>query len=163
MARPISVLEVTPEEKQELERRVRASTTSGRDSIRARIVLMRSEGVRQQVVASRLVSVPSVNRNALTEKDWAASSKSGRGAKSSIPLATVRRVIEEAKSPAGRRRWSTRSLAREVGISAHSVARIWPKGSSPTVCAPSKSPRTRSSRRSSGTSCIWTHLPGAVL
>ena len=37
MARPISVLEVTPEETQELERRVRASTTSGRD-IRARIV-----------------------------------------------------------------------------------------------------------------------------
>ena len=63
MARPISVLEVTPDEKQVLERRVRASTTSGRDSIRARIVLMRSEGVRQQEVASRLgVSVPSVNK-----------------------------------------------------------------------------------------------------
>ena len=64
MARPISVLEVTPEEKQELERRVRASTTSGRDSIRARIVLMRRQAAggrlepgrerpeREQVVAT---------------------------------------------------------------------------------------------------------------
>ncbi len=52
--------------------------------------------------------------------------KPGRGAKPTIPLATVRRVVEEAgKAPPGRQRWSTRSLAREVGISAHSVARIW--------------------------------------
>ena len=158
MARPISVLEVTPDEKQELERRVRASTTSGRDSIRARIVLMRSEGVRQQEVASRLgVSVPSVNKWSQRfdrEGLGGLKDKSGRGAKSSIPLATVRRVIEEAgKSPAGRRRWSTRSLAREVGISAHSVARIWqePRAQAPPSAHPSKSPRTRSSRRSSGT------------
>ena len=63
MARPISVLEVTPEEKQELERRVAASTTAGRDCIRAHIVLLRREGVRQQEVASRLgVSAPSVSK-----------------------------------------------------------------------------------------------------
>ena len=38
----------------------------------------------------------------------------------------TRRVVEEAgEAPPGRQRWSTRSLAREVGISAHSVARIW--------------------------------------
>ena len=50
----------------------------------------------------------------------------GRGPKPSIPLATVRRVVEEAgKAPPGRQRWSTRSLAQEVGISADSVARIW--------------------------------------
>ena len=45
MARPISVLEVTPEEKRELARRVAASTTSARDCLRAHIVLLRSEGV----------------------------------------------------------------------------------------------------------------------
>ena len=63
MARPISVLEVTPEEKRELERRVAAPTTPGRDCVRARIVLLRSDGVRQQEVASRLgVSGPSVSK-----------------------------------------------------------------------------------------------------
>ena len=44
MARPISVLEVTPEEKRELERRVGASTTAARDCVRAHIVLLRTEG-----------------------------------------------------------------------------------------------------------------------
>ena len=84
----------------------------------------------QQEVASRLgVSAPSVTKWSNGEVDregLGLKDKPGRGAKPSIPLATVRRVVEEAgKAPPGRQRWSTRSLAREVGISAHSVARIW--------------------------------------
>ena len=48
---------------QELERRVAASTTSARDCLRAHIVLLRSEGVGQREVASRLgVSAPSVSK-----------------------------------------------------------------------------------------------------
>ena len=130
MARPISVLEVTPEEKRELERRVAASTTLARDCLRAHIVLLRSEGVGQQEVASRLgVSAPSVSKWSQRfdrEGFDGLKDQPGRGAKPSIPLATVRRVVEEAgKAPPGRQRWSTRSLAQEVGISAHSVARIW--------------------------------------
>ena len=38
MARPISILEVTAEERRELERRIGAATTPARDGIRARIV-----------------------------------------------------------------------------------------------------------------------------
>ena len=130
MARPISVLDVTPEEKRELERRVGASTTPARDSVRAHIVLLRSEGVGQQEVASRLgVSGPSVSKwSQRFDREGldGLRDKPGRGAKPSIPLATVQRVVEEAgKAPPGRQRWSTRSLARELGISAHSVARIW--------------------------------------
>ena len=130
MARPISVLEVTPEEKRELERRVAAPTAPGRDGMRAHIVLLRSEGIRQREVATRLgVSAPSVTKwSQRFDREGldGLKDKPGRGAKASIPLATVRRVVEEArKAPPGRQRWSTRSLAREVGISAHSVARIW--------------------------------------
>ncbi len=130
MARPISVLEVTSEEKRELERRVAAPTTPVRDSLRARIVLLRSEGVRQQEVASRLgVSAPSVTKwSQRFDREGldGLQDKPGRGAKPTIPLATVQRVVEEAgKAPPGRQRWSTRTLAREVGISAHSVSRIW--------------------------------------
>ena len=47
MARPVQVLEMLPEEREELERRVRASTTSQRDLQRARIVLLRHEGLSQ--------------------------------------------------------------------------------------------------------------------
>ena len=46
MARPISVLEVTPEEKRELERRVAASTTLARDCLRAHIVSAAERGCR---------------------------------------------------------------------------------------------------------------------
>ena len=130
MARPISVLEVTPEEKRELARRVAASTTSARDCLRAHIVLLRSEGVGQQEVASRLgVSARSVSKwSQRLDREGLDGLKDqpGRGPKPSIPLATVRRVVEEAgKAPPGRQRWSTRSLAQEVGISADSVALIW--------------------------------------
>ena len=130
MGRPISVLEVTAEEKRELGRRVGATTTPTRDCLRAHIVLLRSEGFGQQEVASRLgVSAPSVSKwSQRFDREGldGLKDKPGRGAKPRIPLATVRRVVEEAgKAPPGRQRWSTRSLARELGISAHSVARIW--------------------------------------
>ena len=63
MARPVSVLDVTSEEKRDLEHSVGASTTPARDSLRAQIVLLRSEGVGQQEVASRFgVSAPSVSK-----------------------------------------------------------------------------------------------------
>ena len=115
---------------EQLERRVGASTTAARDCLRAHIVLLRSEGVGQQEVASWLsVSAPSVSKwSQRFDREGldGLKDKPGRGAKPSIPLATVRRVVEEAgKAPPGRQRWSTRSLAREVGISSHSVARIW--------------------------------------
>ena len=63
MARPISVLELTTEEREELGKRVRSSTTSKRDHLRASIVLRRSGGVKQAVVAKQLgVSVACVNK-----------------------------------------------------------------------------------------------------
>ena len=43
MARPVAILELHPEE---LERRVRVASTSPRDRERARIVLLRAEGLK---------------------------------------------------------------------------------------------------------------------
>ena len=94
MARPISVLEVTAEERRELERRIAAATTPARDSLRANIVLLRSEGFGQLEVASRLgVSAPSVSKwsqrfdreglDGLNDKPAAASSRRSRWPRSS--------------------------------------------------------------------------------
>ena len=52
MARPVSILELTAEEKAELSRRVRSSTTTQRDALRARIVLTRAEGQSEAEVAA---------------------------------------------------------------------------------------------------------------
>ena len=63
MARPISIITLTSEEAQELQRRVRARTTSRRDYLRARIVLLRSQGMKQLDVAREVGMSPvSVNK-----------------------------------------------------------------------------------------------------
>ena len=130
MARPVQVLEMLPEERTELERRVRASTTSQRDLRRARIVLLRHEGLSQSKVAERVgVSVPCVNRWSQrfdAEGIAGLRDQPGRGRKASIPSEKVEQVIVQAgQQPDGRARWSTRSMARQAGVSASSVGRIW--------------------------------------
>ena len=130
MARPISIIDLTSDEDQELHRRVQSRSSSKRDSMRAEIILRRSRGIKQADVAKQLgVSIPCVNKwsqrfefhglEGLVEK-------SGRGRKPSIPNETVAHVITEAgKKPKPRSRWSTRSMAKAVGISQSSVQRIW--------------------------------------
>lgn len=130
MARPISIIELTPAEETELRRRVRAHTSSKRDSLRAAIVLRRSEGVKQADIAKELgVSVPCVNKwSQRFERDGLEGLRDepGRGRKHSIPEETVARVITEAgKIPKPRSRWSTRTMAKAVGISQTSVQHIW--------------------------------------
>ena len=128
--RPISVLQLTSQQRAELERRVHAGTTSQRDCLRARIILLRADGMRQEDVGREVgLSTTSVNkwsqrfaRHGLEGlKD-----QSGRGRKSSILLEKVEQVITQARqAPPGRQRWSSRTMAAEVGISASSVQRIW--------------------------------------
>ena len=130
MARPISVVEVTAEEEAELERRVRASTTSMRDCLRARIVLLRSRGMAQAEVAKAVgTSTASVNKwSQRFEREGLGglADRAGRGRKASISPEVVERVIDKAAQRApGTRRRSTRTTAAEVGISASSVSRIW--------------------------------------
>ena len=130
MARPISVVELTTEEEAELNRRVHASTASTRDSERARIVLLRAQGMKQADVARELgTSTTSVNKwsqrferaglDGLVDRP-------GRGRKAALTPATVEQVLAKAGQRAtGARRRSTRGTAAEVGVSPSSVMRIW--------------------------------------
>ncbi len=130
MARPVTVLELTAEEETELNRRVRASTTSTRDCLRARIVLLRSKGMKQSEVA-RVVGLSTASVNKWSQRfereglDGLAD-RAGRGRKPSIAPELVERALAKAAQPApGLRRRSTRTTAAELGISASSVGRIW--------------------------------------
>ena len=130
MGRPISIIELTEEEGQELRRRANASTVSKRDGLRATIVLHRAEGLKQVEVAQKLgVSVACVNKwSQRFERDGLSGlqDQEGRGRRPSIPAKKVEQVITRVtQPPKPRRRWSVRSMAREVGISADSVSRIW--------------------------------------
>lgn len=130
MARTVSIVEITEEERSELERRVKAPTATKRDSLRASIILARAEGRRQIDVAADLnVSVACVNKwSQRFEREGLEGLKdrSGRGRPATIPDEVVHDVITRAtQPPPPKTRWSVRTMAREVGISPDSVHRIW--------------------------------------
>ncbi len=130
MGRPISPMELTPEEKTKLNQIVRARTTPQRDLLRARIVLLRAQG-RKEVDVARTVgtSMTTVslwsNRFELQGLDGL-KDKKGRGRKPFLPIDKIQQVITRVtQPPQGKRRWSTRTMAKQVGISPDSVHRIW--------------------------------------
>jgi transposase len=130
MARPISILELTPDEERELKRRIKSPTVSKRDHTRAQIVLLRAEGMKQKDVASRLgLTLTMVNRwSQRFERHGleGLSDAEGRGRPPAIADDVVNRVITEATTPPPpNKRWSTRTMASHVGISPDSVHRIW--------------------------------------
>ena len=128
--RPIEPVELTPEENQELTRRIKAHKTSQRDRQRAEIILLRASGLKQETVAQK------TGCSGLMVSKWTARfrrgglaglvDRSGRGRKSSLPLETVEKVITQVNQPPkSRQRWSTRSMAKAAKISHSSVQRIW--------------------------------------
>lgn len=130
MGRPVSQVDVTLDERIELRNRVRAATTPQRDSLRARIILLRARGVKEGEAARQLgVSVTCVSK-------WSSRFETlgleglrdapGRGRKPSLPKEKIEQVlIRVTQPPKGRRRWSVRTMAKAVGISHDSVHRIW--------------------------------------
>ena len=130
MARPIAVLQLTPEERSELQPLVRAPTTSQRDGLRARVVLLRGEGLNEKDVAEQLAT--SVTTVSLWSRRFGRNrleglrDKPGRGRKPWLPPEKIQKVITQLRQPPqGRRRWSVRTMAKAVGISHDSVHRIW--------------------------------------
>jgi transposase len=130
MSRPIQTLPVTEDQKRELERIVKSPTSPQRDASRARIVLLKAQGVSQREIASE-VGV----RRRIVGKWCRRFSESGiaglqdakgRGRKPSVPEATQSRVAAEAvRPPPGRARWSLRGMARHAGVSHDTVRRLW--------------------------------------
>jgi transposase len=130
MARPVSALELTPEEKRHLQRVAGRKTGSQRDGLRARIVLRRAEGTREADVADALgVSLTTVSTwSRRFELEGMAGLKDlpGRGRKAWLPTDKIRQVVTRVvQPPKGKKKWSTRSMAAAVGVSHQSVHRIW--------------------------------------
>src|SRR5436853_1522090 len=130
MARPVSVLELTPDEKQKLQRLAGSKTGSQRDGLRARIVLRRAEGSREAEVAAALgVSINTVSPGSGRVEQQGLEGlrdRPGRGRKPWLPSTQVRQVITRVvQPPKGKKKWSTRSMAAAAGMSHQSVHRIW--------------------------------------
>ena len=132
MARPISVIDITPEERSTLRRLVSSPTAAQRDALRARIVLLRSEG-RKEADVAHSIGV-SINTVSLWSKRFETKGLSGlldepgRGRKPWLAPEKIRKVITQVtQPPKGRKKWSTRSMAAAVGMSHNSVHSIWKK------------------------------------
>src|SRR5487761_2106086 len=130
MARPIRGLELDVEHRQELEALVRASTSSQRSVLRAKIVLACADGVSQAAVARRV----GVRRRIVTK--WCGrfrklglaglADAAGRGCKPTLSEACRAMILTQAtRPPKGRTRHSVRSMARAAQVSVSTVHALW--------------------------------------
>ena len=130
MGRPVQKLEAAEEHLTELRKVIKRPTATQREIRRARIIVERAAGSSQQEVASRLgIQRPVVAQweKRFREHGLAGlTDAKGRGRKPTIADQKRKQVIDEAtRPPYPRSRWSTRTMARKVGISASSVQRLW--------------------------------------
>lgn len=129
--RPKAELVVTGEERAVLERYVRRGTTAQRLALRARIVLACAQGLDNKQVSRRLrTSQPTVGKwrarfvearldGLLDEPRPGAPRKIGDDQVEAIVVKTLE------TTPKGATHWSTRQMAKAVGVSRDSVHRIW--------------------------------------
>lgn len=130
MSRPIEVLEVDTVQRAELERIVRAPTSSQRLVLRARIVLARARGLSQVQTADEVGvqrTVVSLWSRRFAEKGLAGLEDApGRGRPVTIsPKARNRVIVGCVRPPPGRSRWTVRTMAQHARISPATVQRLW--------------------------------------
>jgi transposase len=125
------LMKLTAKQRDELLAMVARTTEAAGVVRRARVVLLSAEGLAGREVATRLeLSPEAVSRIRARFRSGGVAGLAERlrtGRKDNvIPAATVERVVQLAMSPppAGRSRWTTRLLAKRVGITCSSVSKI---------------------------------------
>src|SRR5881409_497461 len=132
MWNPTDPLEVSDEAKRTLQAWVNAPTAPQRVVMRARIVLLATEGMATAHIAREVnTSRPTVLlwRNRFADGGVAAlvEDAPGRGRPVSISRKKVQRIVKATTQtrPRGATHWSTRTMAQAQGVSAATVQRIW--------------------------------------
>ena len=130
MSRPKLSLSLTSSDKLELRRRTKAASSTLQDALRARIVLLAAEGMDNSRIAEELktsrVTVGLWRSRFLDLGLNGLNTFVRSGRPGSLPLERIRQVITDVvRPPAGRKRWSCRSMAKAAGMSPASVNKIW--------------------------------------
>ena len=124
-------LELTTDERTELERRVRSRKIRAEDARRARVILMLARGDSFNTIATAIGCYPDyISR---WKQRFQAERLTGLRAKYCGQPATVRTPAMEARilsktrqrPPDGSTHWSTRKLAKVLGVSHVLIARVW--------------------------------------
>lgn len=130
MARPKLPLDLTPEQRAELQRLIQAPSTPQKIVRRARIALLAGEGKDNKQVAAELrTSHVTVGqwRQRVLDLGLAGLQEARRpGRPKVLPAHKVQIVLSQVvQPPKGRTRWSCRSMARHSGLSRSTVQRLW--------------------------------------
>ena len=129
-AHPAAPLAVSESEAEALRAMTRAGTTEQRMAMRARIVLRAADGAANVTVAEEVgVSIPTVLlwRRRFKEHGLAGLDDAPHPGRPRTYGREVReRILAETLTPPeGTTHWSTRRLAKRVGVSAATVGRVW--------------------------------------
>ena len=115
-----------------MEQLVRNGNTSQKVALRVRIVLLSADGVPTGEIMRRLgTSTPTISRWRKRYQtdgvDGLLHDRTRPGRKRRIGQAKVREVVQRIlqEKPACATHWSTRSLAKEAGLSPSTIQRIW--------------------------------------
>jgi|SRR5579872_162168 len=130
MARPISTLEITSEQRSALRSVINRPSAPQRDHRRAWIILNRANGLSQQQTAKKVgvgrrVVIHWEQRFRQAGLGGLADAK-GRGRKEQIdPRIREKIIVGATRPPEHRTRWSVRTMAKEAGVSSTTVQRLW--------------------------------------
>ena len=132
MSHPAPAIVLPSRDREILEKWVREHHTPQRLALRARAILLASEGVSNSEIAVELgISRPTVLdwRKRFVEEGLNAliDIRPGRGRKAEISAEQVEAIVEATlqTKPEGATHWSVRSMAKAQGVSATTVQRIW--------------------------------------
>jgi transposase len=130
MPRIAAAIELTTEQRSELQRVARASSSSQAEVFRARIILLAGQGQPNDEIAAALeTSQQSVGK---WRRRFALNGVAGLqdaprpGRPVSLPVQTLNAVLTQVTQPPARRsQWSVRSMARHTGVSKSRVQQLW--------------------------------------
>lgn len=131
MARPKATLELSEAERTELQALARRRKSAQAAALRARIVLACAEGIENNAVAERLqVTKQTVSKwrgRFVRERIDGLLDAPRSGAPRTIDDARVEAVVTRTleSKPQGATQWSTRLMAREMGMTQNAILRIW--------------------------------------
>lgn len=125
-------ISITAEEREQLLRFSRGRSTPARLVLRSKIVLLAEEGLRNDEIALRLDTLPktvSLWRRRFAEAGIPGIEKDapGRGRPKTISDDFTRSIVATTtqEAPPNATHWSTRSLAKRIGVSDSTVRRVW--------------------------------------
>lgn len=132
MSNPAAALDVSAGQREVLEALSVSRTAAHREVQRARALLLAADGVANTRIAA------DVGVTAMTVRSWRtrfqaqgltkfAKVAPGRGRKPTIPQQVVEEIVDLTQNshPEGETHWSTRTMAKRVGVSKDTVQRVW--------------------------------------